>query len=216
MPKIILASQSPRRKELLRAMGLVFDIVPSDFDEKLDDNRAPEDVAIELALGKAEQVAEQFPDCIVIGSDTIVTIDGNQLEKPRDKAEAYEMLQRLSENRNDVTTSVVVIRKSDGIRLAGADTTRVYFKPYDAEAVKTYVETGDPLDKAGAYGIQSGAAPLIDYIEGYYDTVVGLPTDLLASLLDKIGIKSTVADLECPVRQVLHGSSRVASRHNPA
>jgi septum formation protein len=200
-PKIILASQSPRRKQLLTAMGLEFEAIPSNFDEKLDDSRLPDVVAIELAVGKASQVAEQYPDCVVIGSDTIVTVNGNQLEKPRDKAEAYQMLERLSGTYNEVTTSLAVIRKADNVFLTTCDTTKVYFKPYDKDAVATYVESGDTFDKAGAYGIQSGAAPLIDHIEGYYDTVVGLPSHQLAELLAKVGIKSKAVELESPVKQ---------------
>lgn len=204
MRKIILASQSPRRKELLAGMGLKFEVVPSNFDEKLDDSRSPEAVAVELAVGKASQVAEQYPDCIVIGSDTIVTINGNQLEKPRNKAEAYQMLERLSGTHNEVTSSLAVICKAENILLTTADTTRVYFKPYDKAAVTTYVESGDTADKAGAYGIQSGAAPLIDHIEGYYDTVVGLPTHQLAGLLAQLGVEAKPAELKSPVKQVLN------------
>lgn len=203
MRKIILASQSPRRRELLASMGVEFEAIPSNFDEKLDDSRSPETVAIELAVGKATQVAEQYPDCIVIGSDTIVTINGNQLEKPHSKAEAYQMLERLSGTHNDVTTSLAVICKVDQVLLTDVDTSRVYFKPYDAEAVATYVESGDPMDKAGAYGIQSGAASLVDYIEGHYDTVVGLPTHKLVSLLTQVGVKAQPVELKPPVRQVL-------------
>lgn len=199
MRKIILASQSPRRKELLAAMGVEFIVVPSNFDEKLDDSRLPEVVAIELAVGKATEVAEKHPEAIVIGSDTIVTINGRQLEKPRDTADAYYMLKLLSGTHNEVTTSVAVICKSKGIVLTGADTTKVYFKAYNAEAIKTYVESGDTVDKAAAYGIQSGAAPLIDHIEGYYDTVVGLPTHLLADFLKQFGINAKPVELDCPV-----------------
>ena len=202
MRKIILASQSPRRKELLAGMGLEFKAIPSNFDEKLDDSRSPEAVAIELAVGKASQVAEQYPDCVVIGSDTIVTIDGNQLEKPRDKAEAYQMLERLSGTYNEVTTSLAVICKADNILLTTVDSTKVYFKPYDKEAVAAYIESGDAADKAGAYGIQSGAAPLIDHIEGHYDTVVGLPTHRLAELLVQIGIVAKPMELTPPVKQI--------------
>jgi septum formation protein len=203
MRKIILASQSPRRRELLSSMGLQFEIIPSNFDEHLDDSRPPEVVAIELAIGKASDVAEKFPDCLVIGSDTIVTINGNQLEKPHNKAEAAQMLKRLSGTYNEVATSLAVMCKADNVTLTSADTTRVYFKPYNAEAVATYVESGDPLDKAGAYGIQSGAAILIDYIEGYYDTVVGLPTHKLVSLLEEVGIRADPVVIEPPVRQIL-------------
>lgn len=203
MRKVILASQSPRRKELLARMGLEFEVVPSHFDEKLDDSRSPEVVAIELAVGKASSVAEQYPDCIVIGSDTIVTIDGNQLEKPRDKAEAYQMLERLSGTHNEVTTSLAVICKADNVLLTAADTTKVYFKPYDKQAIALYVESGDTADKAGAYGLQSGAAPLVDRIEGNYDTVVGLPTHQLTDLLAQVGITARPVQLKSPVTQVI-------------
>lgn len=203
MRKIILASQSPRRKELLTGMGLEFEVILSNFDEKLDDSRSPEVVAIELAVGKASQVAEQYPDCVVIGSDTIVTIDGNQLEKPHDKAEAYQMLERLSGTHNEVTTSLAVICKADDVLLTTTDTTKVYFKPYDKDAIATYIELGDTTDKAGAYGIQSRAAPLINHIEGYYDTVVGLPTHQLVELLAQVHIKAKPVELKPPVKQIL-------------
>src|ERR1700729_4019 len=104
MYKIILASQSPRRRDLLTKMGLTYQIIPSNFDEKLEDSRSPEEVAIELALGKAMAVAKANPDSIVIGSDTIVTVGGRQLEKPHDKAEARQMLKLLSGTFNEVST----------------------------------------------------------------------------------------------------------------
>jgi len=203
MKEIILASQSPRRRELLTQMGVEYAAIPSNFDEKLDDSRSPEEVAGELALGKAMAVAEQYPDSIVIGSDTIVTVDGKQLEKPGDTTEAHAVLKLLSGKPNDVSTGVAVVRIADGIKLVGSDTTKVFFKPYDQEAVNRYVSTGDPLDKAGAYGIQSGAAPLIDHIEGHYDTVIGLPTRLLAMLLAQIGIESNPVEIEPPVPQIV-------------
>jgi septum formation protein len=201
MPKVILASQSPRRKELLTAMGVEFEAIPSNFDEHLDDSRSPQEVAIELANGKATDVADRFPDAVIIASDTIVTVGGMQLEKPRNSAEASAMLRRLAGTHNDVTTSLVVMRKLDGTMLTSSATTRVYFKPYDEVAVAAYVATGDPLDKAGAYGIQSGAAPLISHIEGHYDTVVGLPTHELAALLSQVGIKADPVELVPPVPQ---------------
>lgn len=184
-------------------MGVEFEAIPSNFNEKLDSSRLPEVVAIELAVGKASQVAEQYPECIVIGSDTIVTINGSQLEKPHDEAEAYQMLERLSGTHNEVTTSLAVICKANEVLLTASDTTRVYFKPYNKEVVTSYVESGDSADKAGAYGIQSGAAPLIDHIEGQYDTVVGLPTHLLADLLIQFGIDSKPVELESPVSQLV-------------
>lgn len=200
---IILASQSPRRVELLSRMGLEFQTIPSDFDERLDNSRTPQEVAIELAVGKATTVAEQHPDCVVIGADTIVEIDGEQLEKPHDSDEALAMLKRLSGTHNEVSTSLAIICKAENIEITGAETTRVYFKPYNDEVVRAYVATGDPLDKAGAYGIQSGAGPLIDHIEGNFDTVMGLPTHTLARLLAQIGIQSEPVD-------ITHGFGKVA------
>lgn len=203
MKNIILASQSPRRRELLARMGLEYGVIPSKFDEQLDDQRSPVEVATELALGKAMDVARQYPDSVVIGSDTIVTVQGHQLEKPHDEAEALAMLQSLSGTDNEVTTGVAVACLSEGLELTDADTTKVYFKPYDESAVRSYVATGDPYDKAGGYGIQSGAAPLIDHIEGHYDTVIGLPTHTLAALLAKAGIEAGPVELEPPVPQLL-------------
>ena len=182
-------------------MVVTFEVVPSHFHEHLDDSRLPDEVAVELAIGKANEVAEQYPDAIVVGSDTIVTIAGKQLEKPRTKTEAIKMLRALSGTYNDVTTSVVLICKNQNIQLAGVDTTRVYFKPYNQVAVKKYVETGDPMDKAGAYGIQSGAAPLISHIAGHYDTVIGLPTYVLTMLLSQVGVAAKPAEPEAIVPQ---------------
>ncbi|CAN5149735.1 Maf family protein [soil metagenome] len=193
MRSIILASQSPRRKELLTQMGVDFDVVPSNFNEKLDDSRAPEVVAMELALGKAMDVAQKYPDALVIGSDCIVTVHGRQLEKPVDEAEAYELLELLSGTNNTVSTGVAVVRLSDGTQLVGADSAEVYFKPYNEAAVKAYVSTGDPMDKAGAYGIQSGAAPLISHVEGRHDSIIGLPTKILAEYLQSLGITEAQA-----------------------
>lgn len=200
---LILASQSPRRKELLGHMGVEFKSIPSDFDEQLDDSRLPEEVATELALGKAMAVATLYPKAVVIGADTIVTVDGRQLEKPHDAAEAHDMLRRLSGKPNDVSTGLAVVRLADGVQLTGADTSRVFFKPYDEQAVADYVATGDPLDKAGAYGIQSGAAVLVDHIEGHYDTVVGLPTILLTDFLSRLGIAAKPVELELPIKQLI-------------
>lgn len=198
-PQVILASKSPRRQELLSEMGVVFEVIPSTYDEVLDDSRDPQAVAVELAFGKASEVAERFPDAIVVGSDTIVAVSGRQLGKPADSNEARAMLQALAGKSHEVVTSVVVICQARGIRLQDCATTRVYFKPYDSQAVEAYLASGDAMDKAGAYGIQSGAAPLIDHIEGRIETVIGLPTHVLADLLKKVGVSSTETHRLSPV-----------------
>jgi septum formation protein len=199
--QVILASGSPRRRELLSAMGVAFDVIPSRFEEQLDDNRSPEDVARELALGKAKDVAAQFPDRIVIGADTIVTIDGRQLGKPADEVEARAMLQMLAGREHEVTTGVAILRLSDGVEYNVAETANVYFRPYDEALASEYIKSGDPFDKAGGYGIQSGASPFIDSILGNYDTIIGFPTKLVAEYLTKLGIGAQPAELEPTVPQ---------------
>ena len=188
---IILASQSPRRQDLLSRMGVTFTVVPSRYDEQLDERRSPEDVAMELALGKALDVAAAHPKAIVIGSDTVVAVDGRQMEKPRDEDDAREMLTALSGRESTVSTGVALVQLANGIQTVRVSTAKVYFKP-DSEAVarlrEAYLATGDWHDKAAGYGIQSGAHTLIDRIDGDYTTIVGLPTELLGSMLADIGI----------------------------
>jgi septum formation protein len=202
MRKIILASQSPRRRELLTQMGVTFEAIPSEFVENLDNARTPENVAMELGLGKALAVARLHPDAIVIGSDTIVSINGVQLGKPRDENEARKMLKLLAGQSNFVTTSLVVVCLADGVRAVLSETTEVHFWPYNENLVNAYIATGDYADKAGAYGVQSGAAPMIAYYRGNYDTVVGLPTHLLAKVLTQLGFPNVhPVELRAPVEK---------------
>ncbi len=199
MRKIILASGSPRRRELLGMMGVDFDVVPSNFSEWLDDAKDTADVAIALGLGKARDVADIFPEAIVIGSDTIVTVDGKQLGKATSDDEAYNMLRLSAGKPNIVTTSVVVVCKAEQYEFAIADNAYVYFNPFSETAVKRYIATGDYRDKAGAWGIQSGAAPLIDHVEGDIETVIGLPTRLLIDPLAQLGVAAHAAGYELPI-----------------
>lgn len=203
-PAVILASQSPRRKELLDNMGVTFQVVPSDFEEHLDHSRPVSEVAIELALGKAREVAKRYPDAVIIGADTIVFVDGQQLGKPKDESEARTVLANLAGKANEVTTGLVVLRPNQGSEFANAFTTKVFFKPYNKDIHETYLASGDWHDKAGAYGIQSGAAPLVDYIDGDYDTILGLPTKQLSKILQSFGISSrpAIVDHLISVRKV--------------
>lgn len=190
-------------------MGLAgqYQVIPSSFEEHLDDNRSPEEVAEELGYGKALWVAEHHPGAWVIGSDTIVTIDGKQLAKPRDEQEARYMLTLLAGRTNYVTTSVALVclqgMTADEERIVkhyiGHETGRVVFKPYDQMALDAYIATGDWRDKAAAYGIQSGAHVLIDHFEGNFDAIVGLPTHLLADFLAEAGFKASPVELQAPV-----------------
>jgi septum formation protein len=192
MGEIILASQSPRRKALLAAMGVTFSVQPSNFDEHLDEAREVEIVAKELALGKAADVAKTNPHAYVIGSDTIVAVGGRQMGKAVDIDEARSMLRALAGHETTVSTGVVIINRAKRVELVEVDTTKVFFKPDSKEVSRLreiYLASGDWKDKAGGYGIQSGAASLIEKIEGGYDTIVGLPTHVLGKMLSKLGIE---------------------------
>lgn len=193
MNEIILASQSPRRSDLLRNMGVSFIACPSSFSENLDESKDAEYVAKELALGKAKDVAKSHADRYVLGSDTIVALNGKQMAKPADIHEAREMLLSLAGQESTVSTGIAIVHESQGIEIIDADSATVFFKPDSREVVRLreeYLSSGDWKDKAGGYGIQSGAAPLIEKIEGNYDTIVGLPTGLLATILNDLGIKA--------------------------
>lgn len=199
--RIILASASPRRKELLSKMGVRFEVCPSNYQETLDENQTPVEVAKQLAQAKALEVANKFPDALVIGSDTIVWVDNKQLGKPKDNEDATAMLKLLAGKSTKVTTSIALVLLARSLKIVKTNTTIVKFKPYNSQNVAKYVQTGDPLDKAGGYGIQSGAASLIDYIDGNYDTVVGLPTDLLARELNLLDIRAKPVAQTLPIKQ---------------
>ena len=199
--QVILASQSPRRRELLTKMGVTFTAVPSDFEEYLDHARLPAEVAKELGLGKARAVAQKYPDALVIGSDTIVTINGIQLGKAVNIEEARQWLKDQASHDVLVTTSIVLVCQALGLEESTADECIVHFKPYDEAVHEAYLQTHNWVDKAGAWGIQGGAAPLIAYVQGDYDTILGLSSRLLAKLLQKQGIEAKVLQLEPPVPQ---------------
>lgn len=201
MRHVILASGSPRRKDLLTQMGVAFTVIQSNFTEYLDHTRPPAEVAKELALGKARAVAAQYPEALVIGSDTIVTIGGVQLDKPKDMVTARAWLRDHAGKEALVTSSVALICKELGFEMVQADEATVQFKSYDMPAHEAYLQTGDWADKAGGWGIQSGAAPLIAHIRGRYDTILGMPTHVLASALRQHGITATVPELTAPVPQ---------------
>jgi septum formation protein len=193
MTQIILASQSPRRVELLTKMGVPFIAIPSSYEERLDESRSAEEVAMELALGKANDVSKQHPEAFVIGSDTVVALGGRQMEKPKDIADAREMLTALAGHESTVSTGVAIVGAKEHIQQVNVATTKVYFKPDSPEVSRLredYLASGDWKDKAGGYGIQSGAATLIERIDGDYDTIVGLPAKLLAEMLTSLGIST--------------------------
>ena len=192
--RMVLASKSPRRRELLEMLGAQFEVITSDCDENIT-GLAPRDLVRELALRKSEAVYERLndPDAVVIGSDTIVTPDGvKALGKPRDRGDAVRTLTELSGKWHSVCTGIAVIgRAADNTSKKIAETveTKVKFLDLTKEECERYADTGEPLDKAGSYGIQGRGGALVEKIDGDYYSVVGLPVSRLRVILrDEFGI----------------------------
>lgn len=182
--QFILASGSPRRRELLSGLGLDFTVQPSGAEEPIDPSLSPQLTVERLSLLKAADVAAaQTGQALVLGADTIVWLDGQILGKPRDADNARQMLMRLSGKTHSVFTGISVVRVSDGKCVSVCEQTQVRFRALSEEDISRYLATGEPLDKAGAYGIQGRGALLIERIDGDYFNVVGLPLCRLAALL---------------------------------
>ena len=182
MTPLILASSSPRRAEILRAVGWPFETQAAGVDETRLSGEAPEDFVRRLAREKADAVARTRLFGLVLGADTTVVVDGEVLEKPRDEREARRMLRLLSERWHEVLTGVALVRAETGRAVVGLERTRVRFAAMTDEEIEWHVETGDVLDKAGAYAVQGRAALFIEGIEGDYWNVVGLPVRLVYEL----------------------------------
>lgn len=183
---IILASASPRRKELLQLLGLPFTVVPSDVSEEMEvENGDFNAYAENLALRKTTAVATQFEGQIVIGADTIVVHEGKVYPKPASHAQAKLFLQALSGKTHQVITGVCIAKEGDTYVFSAV--TQVSFRTLDDHLLDAYIASGDPMDKAGAYGIQTAGALLVDKIEGDYTNVVGLPIAKLTESLRKRG-----------------------------
>ncbi len=181
LPKLILASGSPRRSEILTSVGWEFTKHVADIDESEREGESPEDYVVRLAREKAEAVAAHYPDEIVLGADTTVVIDGQIIGKPVDLDDAVRMLTMLAGNWHEVLTGVAVVR--DDKTRSSIQRTRVKFAPMTDQEVAFLAKRGDPLDKAGAYAVQAQAALFIEGIEGDYWNVVGLPISLVYQLL---------------------------------
>lgn len=190
MSRIILASQSPRRRELLGQMGFQdFEIIPAVGEEEADSSLPITEYVEQLALHKAAEVAARVndPDAIVIGADTIVVHHDEILGKPRNQAHAFQMLSNLSGSRHMVYTGIALIQGER--RITGHEGTKVRFCALTEQEILSYIATGEPMDKAGAYGIQGRGGLLVDSIEGDFYNVVGLPICRLSRMLAGIGIK---------------------------
>ncbi|AGX05690.1 MULTISPECIES: Maf family protein [Bacillus] len=186
MQNLILASSSPRRKELLENLQLKFEVSSSDVDETFEPGMLPENVVMELAARKAESVARKNPAAFVIGSDTIVFADGLILGKPDGRGDAYDMLTRLSGRVHSVYTGVSIITPQKS-KVKFYEKTDVEFWELTDDEKSAYIESGEPFDKAGSYGIQGLGATLVKRIDGDYFAVVGLPLSRTARELKKAG-----------------------------
>jgi len=196
-PELILASSSPRRQELLREIGIPFQVHAANINEDQMPREDPMAYALRLAREKAQAVAVQYPQSYVLGADTIVVVDGEVLGKPKDREDAARMLRVLSGRGHEVTTAVSVVvpgTVAPSVVAQGtlvetrASTTKVYFRELSEDEIQRYVAGGEPMDKAGAYAIQGGASRWTDRIEGEFSNVVGLPLSLVTDMLRTNGL----------------------------
>lgn len=188
MEEIILASGSPRRKELLEQIGIAFRVIKSGAEEIIT-KTLPEEIVKELSAQKAEDVAAKLEDGIILGADTIVCLDGEIMGKPKHREDACQMLNRLQGRGHSVFTGVTLLKKEAGAEVKRrnfAVETKVRIHAMSKEEIEAYLDTGDPFDKAGAYGIQGPFAAYVDGIEGDYNNVVGLPVAAVYQELKQI------------------------------
>jgi nucleoside triphosphate pyrophosphatase len=185
--RVVLASSSPRRRQLLDLIGIAHEVKPANIDETMRAGEAPRRHAERLAREKATKIATRDPDLITIGADTVVVINRKVLGKPRDATEAVQMLSQLSGREHTVITAVAVAR---GKKLRSAiEEVRVKFRRLREDEIEAYVATGEPMDKAGAYGIQGYGATIVECINGDYFAVMGLPLARLTALMRDLGVR---------------------------
>jgi len=188
--KIILASASPRRKELLKSMGLEFEVIPSEIEENIENESFSPKLIENLAAEKAADVAKRTNfTAIVIGSDTVVVINNKILGKPKDKKDAFIMLKMLSGNTHQVISAIAVIDTETRKILKDSVVSDVTFKQLSDEEINAYIETGEPMDKAGAYAIQGFAGMFVKSINGCYSNIVGISVFKLAEMLKEFGVE---------------------------
>lgn len=190
--QLVLASSSPRRRELLTLLGLTFEVSPSNFHEQPTAGFVPIDQVRHFALEKARAVSCERPHDLVLGSDTVIELDGILLGKPRDLADARTMLARLAGRSHLVHTAVALCRQERNIDMVDVATTTVRMKAAEGQMYERYLATGESVDKAGAYAIQGRGGELVAGIDGDYTTVVGLPLKLVAHLLELVGCSLSV------------------------
>ena len=186
--RLILASGSPRRRELLTKMGYEFEILVPDVDEHVPG--PARDVVAILSRRKADAAASQLSDGVIIASDTLVSMNGDVLGKPADEADAHRMLRELSGNIHEVFTGVTLADAADGRRQTQVVCTQVRFRKLTDEEIWAYIRTGEPMDKAGAYGIQGGAGIFVASLDGSYENVMGFPVGDIDAMLKEFAKKS--------------------------
>ncbi len=197
---LLLASTSPRRRELLALLGVPFDVVEPQFEERLVPGLSPAELVKDFAAGKARSCAERHPEAWVLGSDTVIVVDDVVLGKPADGADAERMLRLLRGREHRILTAVALHRRADGRDETGVAAVRVWMKPFTEAELAAYLRTGESLGKAGAYSIQGEGGRLIARIEGDFTAAVGLPLKLTAELLAKVGV-SVPVDVETLYRE---------------
>ncbi len=190
MKKIILASQSPRRKDLLKQIGLEFEIDPSSYEEDMTLKMEPKKLAEFLSLGKAKDVAQRYKDSIIISADTIVAVDGEVFGKPKTPERAKYMLQKLSSRDHSVITGFTIIDTKTNKQISKSIETKVYFRDISDEEIDAYIATGEPLEFAGAYAIQHLGGLFVEKIEGDYFNILGLPILPITIELKKFSINT--------------------------
>ena len=195
---IVLASQSPRRKMLLEKLNISFQVVPSRLAELSPMGERPNAYAARMALEKAVKVGQFFPDHLIIGADTVVAIQDMILGKPRSPQEAVIMLSRLSGQVHEVWTGICVFHARSGTEIVKAVSTAVRFRELTQEEIDEYVQSGEPMDKAGAYAIQGLGKSLVRDLKGSYHNVIGLPTMELGKILEQIGVPIDSKSIESP------------------
>ena len=188
MKRIVLASASPRRKELLEQIGLQFEVAPSNHDEEITSASEPHETARKLSLGKARSAARKHRNALIIAADTFVVIGDRILGKPHTDSEAREMLRALNGQAHSVITGFTILDTETGKVLSRSVETRVHMRKLTLKEIDSYVRTKEPLGKAGGYAIQGLGAVLIERIEGDYSNVVGLPLSALAESLREFGV----------------------------
>ena len=192
--RVVLASGSPRRRELLNMIGVRHEVMPADIDERYLPGEDPLAHAERLAREKAAAVAPRAGNSLIIAADTIVVIDGEVLGKPCDRGEAAEMLRRLAGRSHTVHTAVAI--RYGGSEASAVESPSVTFRPLDAEVIEAYIATGEPMDKAGSYGIQGFGATLVSRVEGDYFAVMGLPLNRTMQLIESVGLIYRFGDLQ--------------------